>query len=163
MLPIYEAVSFQRVMSGGRTNPWLILANVNGQEKPYVVKLFNEIENDRRELVCKEVLGNALASEFGLIAPKAALIEMDSYFESTINDHNAFFSYEFADQRTKFATELIYPFHEFTIGAHKAWQIKKSIEIDSLFAYDNLIKNSDRGQARSNILLKDKSAYLIES
>ena len=162
-LPIYEAISFQSVMLGGRTNPWLVLVNENGQEKPYVVKLFNEIENSRRESIANEIVGNVLATEFGLLTPKPALIDIDNPdFIKTIRDPNAFHIYEHADERIKFGCEYVYPNTPYVKGAFTRTQVKRAIEIDTLFAFDNLIVNRDRGQSKPNILMKDRSAVLID-
>jgi len=162
-LPIYEAISFQQVMQGGRTNPWLVLVNENGQERPYVVKLFSEIENNRRGSIGNEILGNVLAQEFNLATPKAALIDVDNPdFIRTIKDENAYHIYEHADERIKFGSEYIFPHSPFIKGAVTRAQAKRAIEIDTLFAFDNLIVNRDRGQSRTNILMKDKSAILID-
>lgn len=41
MLPVYKAISFQRVLEkGGRTKPWLVLVQTEEKVAPYVVKLF---------------------------------------------------------------------------------------------------------------------------
>lgn len=44
MLPVYKAISFERIMTGGRTKPWLILAETDNYGiQPYVMKLFDTI------------------------------------------------------------------------------------------------------------------------
>lgn len=160
MLPIYDAISFLDVAKGGRTNPLNVLVNENGKERVYVLKLFTEIQNDRYEFIGKEVMGNILASEFSLTAPKAALITTDDSFYNTILDENALFNFEAADHRLKFATEHIIA-NQY-LPTYTNSQLKKAIEIDTLFAYDNLIRNHDRGNNRTNLLMKDKQAFLID-
>lgn len=162
-LPIYEAISFQTVLSGGRTNPWLVIVNENGREAPYVVKHFSQLQNDRSEAIVNEVIGNVLAREFDLPTPKPALIDIDSpSFIASIYDINAFATYEHSDSRINFGSEYIHPSYQFIKGSLTRNQAKRIVPIDSVFAYDNLIINRDRGQARTNLLMRDKQAYLID-
>jgi hypothetical protein len=81
LLPVYPAISFQSVLSGGRTKPWLILADTgNGIPVPYVMKIFKTHNLEARDHVTAEVVGNILATAFDLPVPRAAFIEIDEYF-----------------------------------------------------------------------------------
>jgi len=68
--------------------------------------------------------------------------------------------YSLADSRNKFATEVQENI-SFLTSMNKA-AIKKRISIDTLYAFDNLIRNADRGQQKSNLLITPKDAYLID-
>lgn len=162
MLPVYKAILFDKIVDkGGRTNPWSVLVDTGQGLKPYVVKMFPTAMVDTSNSVCKEVLGNVLAREFDLPVPKAALIEMDENFHWTISDQEAQMKYEFVDERLKFGSELIDGNYLFNTAFTKK-QAAKMIELDSLFAFDNLIRNRDRGKGKPNLLVKGNSAFLID-
>jgi hypothetical protein len=162
MLPEYRAISFNRVIEkGGRTKPWSVLVDTPNGVKPFVVKMFSAQLVHERDSVTNEVLGCALAREFDLPIPEAALIEMDMDFQMTINDGEAQQAFDHADERVKFATELIEGNYLFN-PSFKKYQAAKMIDLDTLYGFDNLIRNPDRGDGRPNLLVKSKSAYLID-
>jgi hypothetical protein len=48
-LPIYEAVGFQQILDrGGHSKPWVVLVNMDGSPRPYVVKLYKTIDIEAR-------------------------------------------------------------------------------------------------------------------
>lgn len=162
MLPIYRAISFNQVIDkGGRTRPWTVLVETPDGVKPYVVKMFTSQLVADRDSVTNEVLGNVLAAEFDLPVPKAAFIEMGEAFRMSIKDEDALMAFDLADDRLKFGTELIEGNVLFNASFTKV-QASKMIELDTLFAYDCLIRNRDRNAAKPNLLVKSKSAYLID-
>ena len=70
-LPIYKAIGFQVILDkGGHSKPWVVIVNADGSPKPYVVKLYKHIEIEARNRMTAEVLGNVMATEFGLTAPQ---------------------------------------------------------------------------------------------
>lgn len=162
MLPRFRAISFNQIIDkGGRTRPWSVLVDTPGGVRPFVVKMFTPQLINARDSVTNEVLGNVLASEFDLPAPDAALIEMDENFRSTIGDADAALAYDQADDRLKFGTALIEGNALFNPSFSKA-QASKMIELDSLFGFDCLIRNRDRNEGKPNLLVKSRSAYLID-
>ena len=150
MLPVYKAISFNQIIDkGGRTKPWSVLVDTGNGLKPYVVKMFPTEMVEANNSVCKEVLGNVLAREFHLPVPKAALIEMDNAFQWTISDPEAQAKFEFVDERVKFGSELIVGNYLFNPAFSKR-QASNMIQLDNLFAFDNLIRNRDRGRGKPN-------------
>jgi hypothetical protein len=108
MLPVYKAISFQRVLEkGGRTKPWIVLVQTDQGIVPYVVKLFEPAFVEERDPVANEVIGNTLAREFGLPVPKAALIDLDEDFVSTIRNPRLLEVLDLRDGRLKFGSELL--------------------------------------------------------
>ena len=108
MLPIYKAVSFQSVLSGGRTKPWLVLVDAGNQGiQPYVMKLFDTLNLDARDHVTAEVISYVLAREFDFNVPDAAFIETDENFLSTIQDQELYQLLERKDERLKFGSALV--------------------------------------------------------
>lgn len=152
MLPVLEAISFNKILTnGGRTKPWLIYVNVKGSRVPYVVKLFTPDQVDDNAVV-HEVFGSVLAKEFDLCTPEPALINFSSDFMKLLpNDVRDLLLPK--DQRIKFGCE----YHSRTvlldievIADHKDLMINKG----TIFAFDNFINNTDRGQYKTNILLE---------
>ncbi|HUB59622.1 MAG TPA: hypothetical protein VL978_02905 [Puia sp.] len=89
MLPVYRAISFQRVAEkGGRTKPWVVLVDAGISVEPYVVKVFTPELIQEKDSVTREVLGNVLARQFDLNVPNAALIDFDDDFKDSVRDLN---------------------------------------------------------------------------
>lgn len=163
MLPVYKAISFRGIIQkGGRTKPWIILVQTDSGLEPYVVKLFETGLINFKDSVTNEVLGNVIAPEFNLSVPKAALIEMDDDFIHSIRNFEAVDILHSTDYRIKFGSELIDGSFQFNHVTFDVTEIKKLVEIDTVFAFDNLIRNSDRNRGRSNILIKRPNSYLID-
>jgi hypothetical protein len=162
MLPIYKAKVFNGIIEkGGRTRPWSVLVDTGRGAKQIVVKLFTAQLVQTRDAVTNEMLGYALAREFDLPVPQAALIDMDMDFQMTINDGQAQMAFDQADDRLKFGTEVIEGNYLFNPSFTRA-QASRMIDVDTLYGFDNLIRNPDRGQARPNLLVMSNSAYLID-
>lgn len=163
MLPVYNAISFQRVLEkGGRTRPWLVLVNTGQRIEPYVVKLFETAVIEQNDSVTNEVIGNVLAKEFQLPVPNAALIEMDTGFISTIRDPYVSDLLQSRDDRIKFGSAQLEGFVRFDPSAASLAEVRRMIEVDSVFAFDNLIRNPDRNKLKPNLLVKSNEAYLID-
>jgi hypothetical protein len=108
------------------------------------------------------VIGNALAADFSLSVPQCAFINIS---EELVATKPLDFQLQFnkADIRTKFATVALDGVNTASASLKKSNFIQR-LPIDTLFAFDNLIKNADRGQGKPNLLLstKGKQAYLID-
>lgn len=161
MLPIYTDISFLEIIEkGGRTRPWVLQVDTGTTITKYVVKLFSDKEIETNHAVASEVFGNILAKEFDLSVPNAALFEFENNFIHSLPEEPR----RILDQKhpgIKFGTELIEGALAFTPSLHK-YQIRKIIEIDSLFGFDHLILNPDRNNHKPNILLTSKSAFVID-
>lgn len=116
-----------------------------------------------RDSVANEVIGNVLAKEFNLPVPQAALIDLDEDFVSTLRNPELIEILEERDYRLKFGSELLEGYFNFDSKAYNLNDVRKIIDIDSVYAFDNLIRNRDRNAAlKPNILIKSKEAYLID-
>jgi hypothetical protein len=162
MIPIYEAISVNSIIPSkiGRNEPWVITAYANNRPENFVVKLFSTQEIESRDNVTNEVLGNVLAAQFSLNVPDIAFIEFKNDVVMNLTPQQ-FGQFEKADERLKFATKLISPNTSYNQGLPKS-SIKKRIEMDVLFAYNNLIRNLDRVDNKPNILLTKKDILLID-
>jgi len=163
MLPIYQAESFRRVLDkGGRTKPWLVLVRTEAGTSPYVVKLFEPGAIADRDAVANEVLGNVLAREFQLPVPQAALIEFNETFLTTVGDPDLLDVLEQTDDRLKFGSVLLEGFIRFDPTTFSAVEARRIIDIDGVFAFDNLIRNPDRKAIKPNLLVRSQEGYLID-
>jgi len=164
LLEVFSATSFEGILDkGGRTKPWVVLVNENGNPSPFVMKLFHTAEIDKRSSVANEVVGSVLASQFDLAVPKPILIEIEESFRYTINDYEAIDALDVKDERIKFGCELLQGYNMFVSEAFKPYQVKKMIQIDTLFAFDNLIRNADRkAKVKPNLLVRGNSAVIID-
>ena len=57
---------------------------VDGERKPYVVKLFTTDDVDHDNTVAREVFGSVLATEFELPVPQPALVNFSRDFVRTL-------------------------------------------------------------------------------
>jgi hypothetical protein len=159
MLPVYKAVSYQGLMSGGSTKPWAVLVEKNYVAKPFVAKLYPNKNVSEYYFIAKDVYTSVLAKQFGIKTPPPALIEFSPHFlnnlhilqkKALIGKHHS----------PTFGTELIegcFPYQE---DLHKDYLWKYDIE--TIYAFDNLVKNADRKPAKPNILIKGQELIVID-
>jgi hypothetical protein len=159
MLPIYKAQGFEKILPGGSTRPWLIFVFIEHQPFPYVVKLYSKKDIDQSFSVAKDVYSSILATNFGLNTPKPALIEFPEIFIKTL-PHNIQEELLKKDNRIKFGCEYIDGSFQYIDTLHR--ESLRKYDFENIYIFDNLIKNADRGNLKSNILLKGTTAYLID-
>lgn len=147
---------------GARTKPWVVIVRTPYGAKPYVVKLFDTGLIEYKDSVTNEVVSNALAPEFELLVPNAALIDFDINFKNSIRDFDLLDLLETKDSRLKFGTELLHDVSAFNISALNSSDAREMANIDIIYAFDNLIRNPDRNNQPENLLLHKGHAYLID-
>ncbi len=162
MLQIYKAIDIIDIIpeNSGRTKPWVIIAKTPNGLKPFVVKLFTSHQVDSASSVTNEVVCNALAKEFDFSPPEMAFIDIP---EDLVMAKSAVFQIQFstADPRLKFATAQIQNVKQAIPELSKKFYTKR-IDMDTLFAFDNLIRNADRGQSKTNLLVGAKKLHPID-
>jgi hypothetical protein len=160
-LPIYEAVGFQQILDkGGHSKPWVVLVDMNCSPRPYVVKLYKTIDIEARNKMTAEVLGNVLASDFGLYAPPAAIINFSDEFRMQLSDVCEELLSEL-DDRPKFGTEFI----DASFLYNQGFSRKETLDLIDpplLYAFDYFICNRDRNLHKPNLLVKQNDAILID-
>ncbi len=161
MLPEYEALSCNGIIrKGGHSNPWSVMVQTETGSKSYVVKIYKTLDIEARNKMTAEVIGNFLAGEFDLKAPNAALINFSESFKIGISPECEEIL-SISDDRIKFGTEELQGNYIFPRDFEKN-DAKNYIDLDTLFAFDYLIRNRDRNLQKPNLLLKDKTAWLID-
>ena len=162
MLNIYKAIDIIDVISenSGRTKPWVVLAQTPQGVKPFVVKLFTSQQVDFANSITHEVIGNALAMEFELCVPEMALIDIPEDLAMNKAPHYQI-QFSNTDPRLKFATARIPNANTLIKDLPKSFYNKR-IEMDTLYAFDNLIRNADRGQNKTNMLVSGNLLHLID-
>ena len=160
MLSVYEAISFEnRIEKGGSTYPWIVNVLTEEGIETYVVKLFTEKHIEQYNPVVNEVVASLLATEFDLPTPAPALINFSADFIDTLSSPLKK-ELKKKDTRIKFGCKYIPGATSYSPALHR--KFFKRYEVDSIFAFDNLIQNVDRRNEKPNILLLDKRAYLID-
>ncbi|GAA4462419.1 hypothetical protein GCM10023189_39050 [Nibrella saemangeumensis] len=162
-LPIYQAVSFDApVNQGGSTNPWIIRVLTHRDTiEPYVVKLFTKRQIEQQHAVAKEVYGNLLACEFELPVPDFALIEFGPEFMTTLSDEQLN-RLKICHGGLKYGSALATDMAIFKQGLLPSFL--KEYNLGTIFAFDNLVQNLDRGGLRDkpNLLINDDNFLLID-
>lgn len=162
MLPVYKAISIEQFsIQGGTTNP-CVLSVVDGNDSPigaYVVKVFKQSHLRNAQATTKEVLCNALAESFDLNVPKAALIEVSSFIiEQLVRTGN----YDVREYKAGvyFGTQYIENIENHITDKHH--RIMDAADVESIFAFDVLIRNTDRRIGKPNIFFKDGEPFLYD-
>ncbi len=159
---VYQAVAFDKLIdAGGTTYPWVVrVITERGQIVPYVVKLFTERQTQQQHPVAKEVFANQLAREFDLPVPPCALIEFSPQFLSTLAD-TELQRLDTVHTGLKFGSQLATDMLITKPGL--AHTFLKEYDLGTIFAFDNLIQNLDRGErAKPNLLINDETFLLID-
>lgn len=151
--------------SGGSTKPWKVVSITEGvpmgNETVYVVKIFTSNNISQAPSVAKEFICNALATEFDLSVPSAALI--NPFDESFVNTLSTLEREHLQDrhQGVTFACELL---DVVLVNDALKSNIIHMSDIATLFAFDCLILNTDRGGYRNkpNLLQDDDGFILID-
>lgn len=162
MLPIYNAISYEkRIEKGGRTRPIIVTVRDEHQTlKQYVVKLYSKQEVEQSQTVAREVLTMALAKEFDLCTPSPALIRLTTPFLETLPDELQK-EIKQKDSRLKFGCEYLSDAHNFGTNLPKN-TLEGLLRVDTVFAFDNLVRNFDRRTEKPNLLLLNHDIYLID-
>ena len=162
MLPIYEAIDVIEVINEnvGHTKPWVVLAKTPEGLKSFVTKLYTTEQVDQFNCITKKVMCNLLAREFELNVPPCALIEIPEYLALKLPPETQQ-QFDNADYRLKFATLYLDNVNS-AIPGFPLQYFKKRVQMDTLFAFDNLIRNGDRGRYKPNLLFSAKEVFLID-
>lgn len=163
MLPVLNAIGFVRQFKKhSRTQPWVVLANENDTApQSYVVKLYTREENEDRNAVAKEVFCNVIAGQLGLDRPEAALIDFYSNDFMSLLTQGELDAINQRDYRIKFATRLIERHTQFPEQMDVKF-LTQFTKIDSIFAFDNFVLNTDRNLGKPNVLLNERAILLID-
>lgn len=163
-MKVLEAIALQDVIEkGGSTYPWVVLVKEDETNlSPYVVKVFTTKQIQQQNAVAKEVFGNVLAKAFDLPVPDFALIDFDCNFVETLSPEKQDLL-RTKDDRLKFGSRMATGFSLFDPNNLTLGKIK-SYNVGSVFAFDNLIWNLDRGGERRkpNLLVDDRDFLLID-
>lgn len=159
-MKILQLINIDGFLEGGSSKPLAITAmDKDGNVKQYVMKLFKRQYVMENYSVAKEILVNELAKEFSLPVPDYALIDIDhkllaEYFKPE--------DLKLLDDGYKFCSE--FNPHYLIFSPVISLKFLKDYDIANLFAFDNVIINSDRGGYRNkpNLLIKDDDMLLID-
>ena len=156
-----EAIRFDRIMSSGRTSPLLLACEkTDGSVMEAVVKFATGGECTRSSL-CAEVIASQLAADLGLPTPTPVIVTWSPEFAVSLVDQQAR-EIVMKSAPPAFGSTLITDgFTTWSAGrkivGHEARQVALAI-----FFFDAMIGNSDRRDARPNILVRGDAFRLID-
>ena len=151
------------MLNGGSTKPWRVIAIEEDSfvEIPYVVKVFSSKHIQQGHNIGKEFIGNMLAGQFDLNAPEAGIINLhDESFVSTLpDDPSSILATKY--EGLTFASKLI---DGSIMNEHLRSSAYNIHDSATLFAFDCLIHNTDRGgyHDKPNLLVNDNGLILID-
>jgi hypothetical protein len=162
MFPIYKARKFLNQINSkyGHTEPWVVLCEGEKGWGEFVVKIFTEDHLSEKPRVHGEFVGSWFANQFDFMTPDVAWIELDQQFLLSLHPEISI-KKDLDDTRLKFGSRLVGPFQHFSKGMKKK-KFQELLDLDTLYAFDNLIRNHDRGLHKPNLLVKGRDAYLID-
>lgn len=161
-MKILEATSYLcPIRSGGSTRPWVVQVSSPDGPLPYVVKLFTERQTQQIHPIAKEVFGNELAREFDLVVPEWALIRFGDTFIASLPEQEGL-RLRAISAGLKFGSAEI-P-NAPIVDVRQQRSFLKNYDIGTIFAFDNLVLNPDRGGTRNkpNLLINDDTLVLID-
>lgn len=162
-MKIFDAIEFVReIESGGSTYPWIIkVVNDNSQPVPFVVKLFTDKQTEAQHPIAKEIMGSILASEFELTVPDFALINFTDSFLYSLPE---IYRNKLRDKHKGLKFGCEYKEDAIIVNINNQKAFWKTYEIGSIFAFDNLVMNLDRGGLRSkpNLMIDKEDFILID-
>lgn len=157
MLPIYQAIiAEEKDLPGGTTRPLLATVITNNGLDKYVVKIFREEEQANYAPLANEVYGSLIATQFDIRTPEIALIQLKPNFINTLkedikgrvlqNQNRLYFGSKYYEGYNQYVPPKFSK--TFDIG-----------HLETIFAFDVLVRNVDRRVGKSNLLVK-KGDYL---
>lgn len=160
-VPVYNAISFQRELRTGRTNPCIFICEAAEGEDPveYVVKLKAGIESGKTGLSA-ELIASLLADELDIPTPKPTLIAINPEFPEAIPNPELAAKIR-GSIGLNFGSKMI------TEG-YGTWLQGKSIPTGlkalaaEIFVFDAFIQNPDRREDKPNILMKGSELFIID-
>lgn len=163
-MEIFLATDLLEILEkGGSTYPWMMkLENPRtGEQGHYIVKMFTHKQITEQNAVAKEVYGNVLARAFGLPVPRAVLARFTPDFLTTLSDEARNKNAEY-HRGLRFATEHVENVTLF--GDQIPNSLINGLDLASLYAFDNLVWNLDRGGFRNkpNLLIGERDYVLID-
>lgn len=160
MLPIYEAIAYEnRIMLGGTTKPLLFLIHTGSAYELYVVKIFSKKDRKQYNPTSKECYAYALAEEFSLQQPHAAIIEFKKDLLASIPvdiSQRIYESGSFFHFATKYGDGFT------VMNTNLKESDLYNYEVETVFAFDILILNPDRRKVKPNLLINEKDYLLID-
>lgn len=160
MLKIYKAKKFIRVLEeGGHTKPWLIEVESEAQMR-VVMKLYTTTQIESRNSVTAEVIGNILAKEFDFSVPEILFVQTTSNFFETIENEELKNTLLQTDERLKFASVYIDSATKLEFGLELDF-LETNINLENLYAFDNFIRNGDRGERKTNMIIQTETAEIF--
>lgn len=161
MLPVYTAIAInQKAIRSGSSKPCLMTVvdetgKIMGE---FVVKIFKLETQEIGRNTNKEVYGHVLARAFNLNTPPAALVRVNRELIDILNS-SPWHRNSNLHPGVYFATKYLENAIDFSVAALGKVQ---EWEVETVFAFDVLIRNVDRRVSKPNLFFQKGELYLID-
>lgn len=155
-----KLVGIEGVFPGGSTRPLLIRAeNPENRISPYILKLYKTDNIKQNFTVAKEIIVSKLANSFDLPVPEFGIINFDHKYLTDFYDNERISK---IDLGHKFCSNFKSGYVIFNPLVSNSFL--KPYHLENVFAFDNIILNTDRGGYRNkpNLLVSDEDFLLID-
>ena len=156
-----EAIQFHRIMSAGRTSPFLLTCEkMAGGTFEAVVKFATGKECLLSSL-CAELIASQLAADLGLPTPTPVIVNWRQAFADSLVDP---FARGIVASSSPPAFGSTFVTNGFTTWAteHKLVSNEARQMAFAIFFFDAMIGNSDRGGMKPNILVRGDTLLMID-
>jgi hypothetical protein len=160
MIPIYDAFLLEeKNLIGGSTKPLLLSVNTENGFDKYVVKVFTNKQDNQYAPLANEIYSHFLAKEFDIRTPDIALIKFSKSFIKTLPKD--------VKMRTQNQGTQLYfgsKYHDgfvqyIAAKHHRAFDVG---DIETIFAFDILVRNIDRRGSKPNLLINNNKYLAID-
>lgn len=162
LLPVYEATFLEKDnVAGGTTLPCQMTV-VDHEGKPkgvYIVKVFGQKHIRQYNPTNKEIIANILAKSFELTVPDIALVAVPQEIIDRMKENPVYANTELQSGYyfgCKYIEETLSYEQGLATNNYELW------ELETIFAFDVLIRNFDRRTQKPNILFKEEDFILID-
>lgn len=156
----FTAVQFRRPMNRGLNRPFLAIGSCGGERLPIVVK-GRAGYADRPEAMLRELFSLVLARELGLTAPEPVLVEIREGFDWA--------AAEYPDHAEIIRRSVGWNVGTIHLGeAWKPWiqgsapRSLSAVTLESAYAYDAMVQNTDREPDNPNLLWRGEELALLD-
>lgn len=158
-LPIIEALSPHKLFETGANKPLLITGvDVNGNKEDYVVK-FRSAERMSYEASMRELLACFIAMQMDIKIVNPAIINISQNFVDLLLGNNSW-QYGSASLGYNYGSEYVK--NHSTIIINQSLNNFELSYAQTIFAFDILIQNSDRRDAKPNMLTDGKEIVILD-
>lgn len=156
-----EAIQFHKVFTSGRTSPLLLTCEKNDESTVDTVVKFATGGECTTSSLCAELIAAQLATDLQIPAPTPLLVYWGQAFTDSLEHKEARQTVQASSPPAFGSTLLTDGFTTWPTGSKLVGDTARQMAL-SIFFFDAMIGNSDRGGMKPNILARGDSFRLID-